>query len=65
MTNIAKYSQPNFLKKNYKCFLDKIIRTIAVSLLSKEKLGGLVARDKKVNIIFKPANTSLLVSSTS
>ena len=65
MTNIAKYSQPNFLKKNYKCFLDKITTTIAVSLLSKEKLGGLVARDKKVNIIFKPANTSLLVSSTS
>ena len=28
----------------------------------KVKLGGLIARDKKTNIILKPANTSLLAS---
>ena len=31
----------------------------------KVKLGGLVPQDKKVNNIFKPANTSLLVSISS
>ena len=67
MTNVSKYRQTKFFKKLLVMFFRQKYKGILQCDFypKKAKLGGLVARDKKVNIIFKPANTSFLVSSTS
>ena len=66
MKNIAKYRQPKFFRKILVMFFRQKYEYYWVTFIQKKvKLGGLVARDKKVNIIFKPANTSFLVSITS
>ena len=66
MKNIAKYRQPKFFRKILVMFFRQKYEYYRVTFIQKKvKLGGLVARDKKVNIIFKPANTSFLVSITS
>ena len=66
MKNIAKYRQPKFFRKILVMFFRQKYKYYRVTFIQKKvKLGGLVARDKKVNIIFKPANTSFLVSITS
>ena len=46
-------------------FRQKYEEYCSLTFIEIVKLGGLVVRDKKVNIIFKPANISLLVSITS
>ena len=66
MKNIAKYRQPKFFRKILVMFFRQKYEYYRVTFIQKKvKLGGLVARDKKINIIFKPANTSFLVSITS
>ena len=66
MKNITKYRQPKFFRKILVMFFRQKYEYYRVTFIQKKvKLGGLVARDKKVNIIFKPANTSFLVSITS
>ena len=64
MTNIAKHRQPKVFKKILVIFFRQKYDEYggATFIQKKVKPGEIVARDKKVNIILKPANASLLVS---